>query len=233
MNHNKALIIIDAQRGFMPEIEGTRLGVEGFGELTVPNGHLIVPQLNRLTEEFVRHDMTIATTQDMHKAGTAHISESPNFVDTWPAHCLEDTPGAELHPQLLAKGDLATHFIKGDVVATTPAEDNSYTGALAHSIDPNHADLLLPDFLRQEGITKVYLGGVALGDGDKHPLCVDSTAIDLHNDGFEVSVIKDVVEAVLPENRDICFKNLGKLGIRLISDHDAISEVINTPEIVR
>lgn len=231
-NHNKALIIVDAQRGFMPQEEGERLNIDGFGELPVPEGHNVVPTLNEITEVFAAHDLTIATTQDMHKVGTAHISETPNFVDTWPAHCLEGTPGAELHPELLAADTIATHFIKGDVVAATPAEDDSYTGALAHNDDTDKR-ILLPDFLRDRGVTKLYIGGLALGDGKEHPLCVDSTAIDMAKAGFEVTVITDAVEAVVPENREVCFRNLGKLGIRLLDHHEVATEVFNTPEVIR
>lgn len=231
-NHNKALIIVDAQRGFMPQEEGDRLGIAGFGELPVPDGQNVVPTLNELTKVFTAHELTIATTQDMHKPGTAHISETPDFVDTWPTHCLEGTPGAELHPDLLAADSTATHFIKGDVVAATPAEDDSYTGALAHNDDSGER-ILLPDFLRARGATKLYIGGLALGDGKEHPLCVDSTAIDLAKAGFEVTVITDAVEAVVPENREVCFRNLGVLGIRLLDHHEVATEVFNTPEVIR
>jgi nicotinamidase/pyrazinamidase len=234
MNHNKALAIIDMQRGFMPAEEGKRLGLPGFGELTVPAGHEIIPNLNKLTEVFTDHDMPVVTTQDAHLEGTAHISETPNFVTTWPSHCIKDTPGSEIHPDLQAAGGIATHFIKGDLVAATPEDDDSYTGALAHRVNPDTGQKeLLPNFLRSHNITKVYLGGVALGNGEDNPLCVDSTAIDLREQGFQVTVITDAVEAVVEENRQRCFTNLGELGIRLVTTATAVTEVFATPELIR
>jgi nicotinamidase/pyrazinamidase len=228
MSNEKALVIIDAQRGFMPAEEGERLGVPGFGELTVPNGQNVVPPLNRLTVMFAARNLVVATTGDSHWEGTAHISEKPNFIDTWPEHCMEGTPGAELHPELIAGYmPLEHHFIKGDVVAATPEEDDSYTGFLAHYRQQRGLNIPLPNYLRNgHGVKTTYLGGVALGDGDQHPLCVDSTAIDFHNDGFEVVVITDAVEAVVPENRELCFHNLSKLGIRLATSDEVAAEVL-------
>ena len=231
MNHNKALLVIDTQCGFMPAEEGVRTAMTGFGELPVPDGQNVVAPLNELTEVFLGHGQTVATTQDWHPKETAHFSEEPNFVDSWPVHCVAHTPGAALHPELIAADRASAHFYKGDVAAETPAEDNSYTGALAH--DADDPELLLPDFLEEKDIRRVYIGGLALGDGDKHPLCVDSTAIDLHRKRFDVAVITDAVEAVLPENRQRCFERLGKRGIRLLTAREAAVEVYNTPVEVR
>lgn len=229
-----ALAIIDEQRGFMPAAEGERLGVDGFGELTVPGGHLVVPNSNRLTEAFLERDLPVVTTQDSHKLGTAHFAEVPDYLKTWPVHCVEGTPGAELHPDLIAADDpRVLHFTKGDEVADTPAEDDSYTGALAHAADPEtNEEMLLPDFLRKHRVAIVYVIGLALGNGneDEYPLCVDSTAIDLHEQGFEVAVITDAVEAVAAENREICFRNLGDLGIRLLTTDQALAEIKSAGE---
>jgi nicotinamidase/pyrazinamidase len=162
----------------------------------------------------------------MHPDKTAHFSDTPNFVDSWPPHCRKDTPGAAFHPELLAGGNVAAHFIKGDVAAATPAEDNSYTGALAHRYYPlSDRDVLLPEYLRNEGVDVVYLGGLALGDGKDHPLCVDSTAIDLKQAGFKVIVITDAVEAVNPDNREICFANLGAIGVQLATTSEIIADI--------
>lgn len=232
MNHNKALVIVDAQRGFMPAEEGERLGVEGFGELTVPNGQRIVRPINGMTGIFFDHDMQVITTQDMHPEQTAHFSDKPNFVDTWPRHCVAGTPGSELHPELLAAKDpRALHFIKGDVEAASPDQDDSYSGALAHMRIPgeNYEELLM-EYLWGDRAAPlgVYVCGLTVGK--KRPLCVDSTAIDLKKEGFDVTVVTDAVEAVIPEDFEACMKNLGTAGIRLVNSHQAVAEVAATPE---
>ncbi|MCA9328005.1 isochorismatase family protein, partial [Candidatus Saccharibacteria bacterium] len=129
-----------------------------------------------------------------------------------------------LHPDLeVAKHTaLAARFIKGDTPCESPADDNSYTGALAHNPETG---TYLPDWLEQRYVEQVYVTGLALGDGDEHKLCVDSTAVDLHERGFKVTLVTDAAEAVLPENRAKCFKNLGEKGIRLMTMAEVLEEI--------
>lgn len=221
---NKALAIIDAERCFFPETEGERLGVEGFGELGVPGGEKIVGPINKLTTMAIGEFLPIVYTVDQHPMETGHFSEDPNFVNTWPPHGRAGTPGGELHPDLLIArhSSVSGRFIKGDVVAAGPEDDTSYTGRLAH--DPDTGELMF-DSLRRHKATEIYVAGLALGDGAENMLCVDSTATDLKKAGFEVTVVSDAVEAVLPENRELCFKNMGDLGIRLLTTAEVLAEV--------
>jgi nicotinamidase/pyrazinamidase len=218
------LIIVDAQRGFMPASEGERLEKDGFDELGVTDGDKIVSPINRLSAAFARANWPIATTQDYHPSQTAHFSETPNFVDTWPVHCVGGTSGAELHPDLLVaqQPELATHFIKGDIACTSPADDTSYTGALAYNPETG---VTLPDWLHAQRTKHVYVTGLALGDGSEHKLCVDSTASDLHRQGFDVTLITDATEAVLPENRELCMRRLGASGIHLVTTAELLHEL--------
>jgi len=220
----KAFVIVDAQRGFMPATEGERLDLPGFGELGVTDGEKIVPKINKLTAAFRRCIFPILTTQDWHPKDTAHFSDEPSYVDTWPVHCVAGTPGSELHPDLEVTKHtaLATRFIKGDKPCASPADDDSYTGALAYNPETGIA---LPDWLEQRYVKQVFVAGLALGDGDEHKLCVDSTAADLYDRGFKVTLVTDAAEAVMPENRAKCFKNLGEKGIRLLTTAQALEEL--------
>lgn len=222
-----ALVIVDTQRGFMPSSEGERLRIDGFGELGVNGGEHIVKNINRLTDILAQNaENLILTTQDWHPNETAHFAQpaEPNYVDTWPVHCVGGTPGAELHPDLTVAQhpELATRFIKGDIACESPADDDSYTGALAYNPITN---MLLPDWLREMRANHVYITGLALGDGNEHPLCVDSTARDLHEQGFEVTLVTDATEAVMPQNRELCFRNLGKKGINLLTTEQALIQL--------
>lgn len=222
--YNTALLIIDMQRDFMPAYEGERLNAEGFGGLGIDGGERTIPPINRITREVGKYGIIIGTTQDWHPLNTAHFSEEPNFVNTWPVHCVGGTLGAELHPELIVAKtpDMATRFIKGDVACTSPEDDTSYTGALAYNPLTN---VFLPDWLRQNNRTDVIVTGVALGDGDDNKLCVDSTAADLVAQGFNVSLVTDATEAVMPDNREKCFRNLAKAGVRLLTTEQVLLEM--------
>jgi nicotinamidase/pyrazinamidase len=217
-----ALVIVDAQRGFMPAAEGERLQLPGFGELGVDGGEKIVAPINALTRYFNALGADIATTQDWHPTQTAHFGTPPNYVDTWPVHCVAGTPGAELAPDLLVAKDtgLAYMFRKGRESITDPADDTSYTGALAAEVDTEE---LLPAFLKRRGVKYVVAVGLALGDGEENKLCLDSTATDLQAGGFEVTVVTDAVEAVMPENRKKSLDAMAALGIRLATTEEVLN----------
>ncbi len=219
----EALIVVDAQRCFMPAEEGERLRVEGFGELPVPHGQEIVPAINRLIEGYVERDIPVLYTRDQHPTNTAHFSNEPNFVNTWPVHGVANTPGGELHPDLLVaqNPNLGHGFDKGTQACLNPEQDDSYTGILAR--DENGE--LLDDYLNARGITGVAVCGLALGDGAANKLCVDSTAADLAGARFEVTVIDDACEAVVPNMKETCLVNLGRVGIRLANTENILYEI--------
>jgi nicotinamidase/pyrazinamidase len=208
----RALAIIDGQNDFID------------GSLAVPGGKRPIEAINKLTRAYIHYSMLIATTQDKHPKETAHFSDEPNYVDTWPVHCVAGTRGAELHPDLeVAKHSaLARRFIKGTEACESPADDNSYSGVFAHNPETG---LYLPEWLDQHDIEEVDVVGYAIGDGDEHPHCVDSTAIGLSERGYRVNVITDAVEEVLPENRAKCFRNLARKGIRLLTLDQALQEI--------
>jgi nicotinamidase/pyrazinamidase len=222
--NNQAVIIVDAERCFYPAIEGERLQQPGFGALGVSGAELVTQKLNQITNTAIKSGLEIVHTLDKHPPKTAHFADEPNYINTWPVHGVDGTDGSLLHPELLIATNtaLSTEFIKGDVVAASPQEDTSYTGALAHKRGETQT---LPEYLKKRGITAVIIGGLAIGDGKEFPLCVDSTAIDFNKLGFDVMVLTDATEAVLPQNRDICFKNLGAMGIRLTTTAEAIEQL--------
>lgn len=185
-----ALGIIDTQRGFMPVEEGTRLGIEGFGELPVEGGELIVPNVNRLLANYAVRDYTTFTTQDWHPVETAHFSAQPNFTTTWPAHCVADTPGAELHPAIIVP-DSTKKFRKGMEILDRGEDDQSYSGYNGIDDEGKH----LGELLRERKVTKVALGGLALD------YCVGKTALDLRTKlDLEVVIAIDATRGIADES---------------------------------
>ena len=85
----RALIIVDVQNDFC---EGGSLAVKGGADVARGISEYIEDQQGRF-------DFIVAT-QDWHVDPGSHFSEDPDFVDSWPVHCVAGTPGAELHPEL-------------------------------------------------------------------------------------------------------------------------------------
>ena len=169
----KALIVVDVQIDFC----------EG-GALAVTGGNAVARGIaNYLEEHGSEYDLVVAT-RDWHEADSdngGHISDAPDYVDSWPPHCVAGTEGAEFHPDLWATTDNHPHVEvrKGQGV---PA----YSGFEGTTAEGE----LLCDVLRSAGITSVDVVGLAFD------YCVKATAIDSVQCGFSTRVIRNLTAAI-------------------------------------
>jgi NAD+ synthetase len=152
-----ALIVVDMQNDFCP---GGALGVAGGDELA--------PALARAAERAG----TVVATRDRHPAD--HLSFAARG-GPWPQHCVEGTPGAELHPSVAGM-----HF---DRVQDKPNDRDRETFSGFEGTD-------LGDYLRGRGVTRVLIGGLATD------YCVRATALDAIREGFDTTVLTDAIAAV-------------------------------------
>ncbi len=174
-----ALIIVDVQNDFCPG-----------GALAVREGDQVVPIINRLQPRF---ELVVAT-QDWHPANHGsfaanHPGRKPGEVIElaglpqilWPVHCVQGTPGAELHPAL-ERSRIAHVVHKG----TDPAID-SYSGFFDNG---RRAATGLEQFLRDREVDEVYVCGLATD------YCVKATALDTRSLGFKTHLIEDAARGV-------------------------------------
>lgn len=176
----RALLIIDVQPDFC----------EG-GALAVAGGNLVAAGIAADVAERRGSYSAVITTQDWHIDPGAHFSETPDYVDSWPVHCVAGTPGAALHPQIAAL-DADAHFAKGRFAA-------AYSGFEARLLDPeadaaDESGVLLGDWLAAREITHVDVVGLAADH------CVRATALDAAKAGFTTTVLSPFTAAVKPEN---------------------------------
>ncbi|MFN2517235.1 MAG: isochorismatase family protein, partial [Pyrinomonadaceae bacterium] len=83
----RALILVDVQNDFCPG-----------GSLAVANGDEVVAPLNRLIDEFLQRGEPVFKSRDWHLEKTKHFAA---YGGTWPVHCVQNTKGAEFHPDLI------------------------------------------------------------------------------------------------------------------------------------
>ncbi|MEF3255896.1 MAG: nicotinamidase [Deferribacterales bacterium] len=175
----KALIIVDVQNDFCPG-----------GNLAVPEGDKIVPYINNIIDKF---DIVIAS-QDWHPDKGEHFEK-------WPLHCLANSKGAELHPDL-KKDRIDIFLFKG-----TDGSDTGYSAFEATNLD-------LTAFLKEKGIKDLYITGLAT------EYCVKATSLDALKNGFNVFLIKEATKGINPEDCDKTFKELDSKGVKIISVKD-------------
>ena len=182
----RALIVVDVQNDFC----------EG-GSLAVPGGGFVARSISdRLTTSSGEYAQVVAS-QDYHVHPGAHFSAHPDFVGTWPPHCVAGTPGAEFHPDLDASRVEAL-FRKGQ-----------YTGAYSAFESADEAGTPLADWLRQRDVTELDIVGIATDH------CVRATAADAVRGGFGARVLLGLTAGVAPDTTARALTEMRDAGVEL------------------
>jgi nicotinamidase/pyrazinamidase len=187
-----ALIVVDVQNDFceggsLPVTGGAAVAAAITNLLTTPEGH--------------GYDLVVAT-RDHHVDPGPHFSPTPDYVDSWPPHCVAGTAGADFHPALVTDR-FAEVFDKGERAA-------AYSGFEA--VSP--AGVRLGDWLAERGVTDVEVVGLATDH------CVRATALDAVSRGFATTVHLDLTAGVAPETVAAALEQMETAGVRLVDDRD-------------
>jgi nicotinamidase/pyrazinamidase len=179
-----ALIVVDVQNDFC---EGGSLAVAGGAKVAADVAALIASGAYE----------TVVATRDHHIEPGAHFSDTPDFVDSWPRHCVVGTEGEKLHPPL-ESGLFDETFFKGEYEA-------AYSGFEGSSASGTR----LADWLRQRGVDSVDVCGIATDH------CVRATALDAAREGFAVRVLESLTAAVSPDALTAVHEQWAEAGVVL------------------
>jgi nicotinamidase/pyrazinamidase len=194
----RALLIVDVQNDFC---EGGSLAVAG-GAATAAaiTGFLTSPAADEYPY--------VAATQDHHIAPGSHFASEPDFVDSWPPHCVAGTPGAQFHPDL-DTSRFDEIFVKGEYAAAY----SGFEGLSVGSAAPSPAGTPLADWLAGRGVTDVDIAGIATD------YCVSMTATDAVKLGLGVRVLVDLTAGVAASTTVTALRELRSIGVELIGQH--------------
>jgi nicotinamidase/pyrazinamidase len=187
LRQTDALLVIDMQLDFLPG-----------GALAVTGGDTIIPGINALAARFDH----VILTQDWHPRNhisfaSTHPGKHP-FTDTieapygtqtlWPDHCIQNTPGANLHP------DLSIPHAELILRKGFRRDIDSYS---AFTENDQQTPTGLAGYLRERGLIRLFFTGLA------YDFCVGFSALAAARLGFESLVIEDLTRAVnLPNTVD-------------------------------
>jgi len=164
---SRALIIVDVQNDFC----------EG-GSLAVPGGAAVAKGISLVLGKARNRWDHVVATKDWHIDPGAHFSDHPNYLDTWPQHCVVGSAGAEFHPELHTD-QIEAVFHKGEHKA-------AYSGFEGRT----EAGETLADWLRSRSVTEVEVVGIATDH------CVRATALDAKAEGFATTVVLELTAGV-------------------------------------
>lgn len=184
---SRALLIVDVQNDF----------TEG-GALETAGGAAVAAGITDHLANTAGDYEVVVASRDWHDPDSdngGHFHAQPDFVDSWPEHCVAGTAGADYHPALDTKlVDL--HIFKGQGSPSYSAFD----GATAEGET-------LADALRARGVDELDVVGIATD------YCVRASALDARREGFKVRVIDGLTSAVAAETRAASLDELRDAGI--------------------
>ena len=181
----RALLVIDVQNDFC----------EG-GSLAVTGGAAVASAISEHARAHAADYAHVVATRDHHVDPGGHFSEQPDFLETWPAHCVAGTDGVELHP-LLERGPIEAVFDKGEYAAAYSGFEGSADG------------VPLADWLRERGVDAVDVVGIATDH------CVRATALDAVAAGFSTRVLLHLTAGVAEASTDAALDHLRTAGVEL------------------
>ena len=184
----RALIVVDVQKDFC----------EG-GSLAVAGGASVASEITSALAADARGWQHVVATRDHHIDPGPHFAAEPDYVDSWPVHCVVGTPGVELHPAL-ATDRVEAIFDKGDHAAAYSGFEGTADG------------VGLADWLREHDVTEVDVVGIATDH------CVRATTLDAARAGFTTTVLLDLTAGVAPATTERALTELGAAGISLVGD---------------
>lgn len=159
-----ALLLVDVQIDFCPG-----------GNLPIADGDQVVPVLNRWLAAAREKGIPVYASRDWHPSG--HMSFATRGGQ-WPDHCLQDSAGAAFHPDLVLPDDTV-------VISKGVRFDKDQYSAFDETG--------LAERLRQDGVSRVWVGGLALD------VCVEATALGGREAGFAVRLIPEASKAITAE----------------------------------
>jgi nicotinamidase/pyrazinamidase len=178
-----ALILVDVQNDFCPG-----------GALPIEQGDKIVPILNRWIEAAKQRGLPVYASRDWHPLQHMSFQEQGG---EWPPHCIQDTVGAEFHPNL----NLPDNVVKITKGVRFDQDQNSVFDQTG-----------LAEQLRHDGIIRLWVGGLA------QDVCVLASVLDARELGFEVNVLPEAMRPVTPEGGEDAVRKMKEAGAKILEE---------------
>ncbi|WP_085548269.1 nicotinamidase [Corynebacterium pollutisoli] len=180
-----ALVIVDVQNDFCPG-----------GSLATDRGDEVARLIGEYQDSHGDRYAHIIATQDWHIDPGSHFSDNPDYVDSWPVHCVAESKGAALHEDVRADR-IEAYFRKGEYTAAYSGFEGAADG------------VSMAEWLKERGVEKLDVVGIATDH------CVRATSLDALEEGFEVRVLTDLCSPVDEARGEAALQELVKAGAQL------------------
>lgn len=183
---NDALLVVDIQNDFLPG-----------GSLGVPQGDQVISPIKHLISESQKGHATIIASRDWHPANHISFHEQGG---PWPAHCVQNTHGAEFHQDL--------KYPENTIVVSKATKSDSDAYSAFHAETEN--GIPLPIILEEHNIQRIIICGLCLD------YCVKASSLDLIKAGYETLVVLNATKAIDAEDGLETIRLLTSFGVQFI-----------------
>jgi len=188
--------------------------MEPDGKLYVQGAEEIRPLLEKITRFAGEHNLRVVNTADYHLVNSAELSNHPDFVNTFPPHCMAESKGAMYIPETdperpiiidwNQKLILDSRFDNPERFRNILIRKDAFDVFAGNPYTEKVLDIIQPD--------RVFVYGVTTN------VCVDQAVTGLAERGKEVFVFSDAIKE-LP-NIPLPFEKWKKLGVTMIPFSD-------------
>jgi len=194
-----ALLVVDVQNDF----------ADPTGSLHVPGGDAVIPFINAQVEAALAAGAHVYYTQDWHPPSTPHFARDGGI---WPVHCVADSWGAALHPDV---------HVAGAIVRKGRHGEDGYSGFTMR--DPRSGETRpteLLGMLREAAVERVVIVGLATD------YCIKATALDALADGYPTLVLASGIRAVdlAPGDGQRAMADLRAAGATVVLDVEGVAD---------
>lgn len=188
-DEHTALVVVDVQNDF----------ADPRGGLYVQGGDEIVPVVNDLIRSARSAGAVVVYTQDWHPETTPHFEKDGGV---WPVHCVANTWGAELHPEL---------DVDGPVVRKGTGGEDGYSGFTARDVTTGEDKPTdLRTVLAERDVTDVVVVGLA------QDVCVKATVLDAVDLGYRTTVPIVATRPVDPADGQLAVDTMREAGAHVL-----------------
>jgi nicotinamidase/pyrazinamidase len=166
-----SLLAVDLQSDFVQD-----------GSLPVPNGLQVAAQVARHIRHFKTEYDFVVASRDYHEDPKDHFAATPDYINTWPPHCVIGTPGAAFVPPI-------QNLVREKLIQTVVSKGRHAAAYSAfEGVDARGHYLL--DVLREQRIDHIDICGIATD------YCVRASALDARKNAFQVRILVNLCAAV-------------------------------------
>ncbi|HEX9894720.1 MAG TPA: cysteine hydrolase family protein [Gemmatimonadales bacterium] len=184
------------------------------GKLYVPDSESIIPTLKQLTDHAHARGIRIIASADDHVAGHRELSDTPDFRQTFPEHCMRGTPGQQKIPETALRHPLLIEPEPQDP-ATVGARARSHVGDILfhkHWFDVFTNPNVLP-VLGALAPARVVLYGVALDVCDRHAI----EGLLTHRPEIRLALVTDATRAIQAETATRLLRDWEQRGVQMVT----------------